>query len=133
MRYWAGGGNVVGLLVGSGAESKTPAAGCSRELWPIGTHWEAEGGRVGEGLGWWTGWCCKPVDSAWKDSFVHATHGVAHCVGACHCMLVVLTWASMCCAGVVVVQVAAMCEAVVPVLKMFYRQGGEATWGVVHA
>jgi hypothetical protein len=44
-----GGGNVVGLLVGSGIGSKTPDVGCSRESWPVGAHWEAEGGHVVEG------------------------------------------------------------------------------------
>jgi hypothetical protein len=33
-----GGGDAVGLLVGSGVGSKTPAAKCSRELWPTGAH-----------------------------------------------------------------------------------------------
>jgi hypothetical protein len=48
-------GNIVGLLVGSNVGSKTPAAGRSRELWPVGAHWEAEGGCVVEGLGWGMG------------------------------------------------------------------------------
>jgi hypothetical protein len=51
-----GGGNDVGLLVGFGTGSKTPAAGCSMELWPFGAQWVAEGGRVVEGSGWGTGW-----------------------------------------------------------------------------
>jgi hypothetical protein len=51
-----GGGNVVGLLVGSGLGSKTPADGCSRELLPVGAHWEAEIGRVVERRRWGTGW-----------------------------------------------------------------------------
>ncbi len=45
--------------------------------------------------------------------------------------MVVFTWASTCSAGVVVVHVAAMQETVVPVLETFYRQGGEATWGLM--
>ncbi len=44
-------GNVIGLMVGSSVGSKTPAAGRSRELQYVGTHWEAEGGRVVEGWG----------------------------------------------------------------------------------
>jgi hypothetical protein len=52
-----GGGGVVGLWVGSGVGSKTPAAGRNRELWPIGAHWEAEGGCLVEGGvgGGWVG------------------------------------------------------------------------------
>jgi hypothetical protein len=41
VHHWVtrlGGGNVVGLLVGSGMGSKTPVAGRSRESWPIGAH-----------------------------------------------------------------------------------------------
>jgi hypothetical protein len=52
-----GGGNVVGLLVGSVMGTKTPASGRSRELWPVGAHGEAEGGCVVEGQGWGMGWC----------------------------------------------------------------------------
>jgi hypothetical protein len=48
--------NVVGLLVGPGMGSKAPAAGCSRELWPIGAHREAEVGCMVEGQGWGPGW-----------------------------------------------------------------------------
>jgi hypothetical protein len=51
-----GGGDVVGFLLGSSVGSKTPAAGCSRELWPVGAHWVAEGGRVVEGQGCGMGW-----------------------------------------------------------------------------
>jgi hypothetical protein len=51
MRYRGGGGDVVGLLVGSGVGSETPAARRSRELQPMGTHWDAEDGRIAEGLG----------------------------------------------------------------------------------
>jgi hypothetical protein len=111
--------NVVGLLVGSSVGSKTPASGCSRELWSIGTHWEAEGWRVVEGLGWGTGWCCTHANSAWEDGLVHIAHVANHSVDACCCTLVVFAWASH--AGVVVVCVTAMREAVVPVLKPFYR------------
>jgi hypothetical protein len=51
-----GGGDVVGLLVDSGVGSKTPAAGGSRESWPIGAHCESEGGRVVEGQRRGTNW-----------------------------------------------------------------------------
>jgi hypothetical protein len=44
---------------------------------------------------------------------------------------VVLTWASTSHAGVVVVNIAAMCETVVPVLILFYRQGGEGAWSLM--
>jgi hypothetical protein len=50
------GGDAVGLLVGSSRGSKTPAARRSRELLPLGAHWEAEGGQVVEGWGRGTGW-----------------------------------------------------------------------------
>jgi hypothetical protein len=54
-------GNVVGLLVGSGVGSKTPAAGRSRESWPVSANWEVEYGHVVEELGWGMGWCCTPA------------------------------------------------------------------------
>jgi hypothetical protein len=124
-----GWGNVVGLLVSSVMGSRTPAARHSRESWPVGAHWEAEGGHVVERLGWGTGWCCMSANDAWEDSLAHVAHVAVHCVGACRHMLVVFTWASTCCTGVVVFNVAAMFETVVPVLPPFYRQGGEAAWG----
>jgi hypothetical protein len=99
-------GNVVGMLAGFGMGSQTPDSGGSRESLPVGAHWEAEGGRVVEGLGWGMGWCCPPADGAWEDGLVHVAHVAAHCVGACCCALVVFTWASTCCIGVVVVHVA---------------------------
>jgi hypothetical protein len=101
------------------------------ESWPVGTHWETEGGHVVERLGWGTGWCCMPANGTWEDSLVHVAHGATHCVSACHRTLVIFTWASTFCAGVVVFHVPAMRDAVVPVLKPFHRQGGEATWGLL--
>jgi hypothetical protein len=94
------GGNVVGLLMGSGMGSKTPAARCSRELWPLGAHWEAEGGRVVEGQRQGTGWRGKYADGAWEDSLVHVAQVATHSVGVCCRTLVVLTWASTSHAGV---------------------------------
>jgi hypothetical protein len=69
-----------------------------------------------------------PADNTWEDGLIHVVHGAYHCVGPCRCTLVV--W-STCCTGVVVVHIAAMCEAVVPVLETFYSQGGEAAWGLM--
>jgi hypothetical protein len=77
------------------------------------------------------GWCCMPDNSAWEDGLVHVAHVAAHCVGVCCHMLVVFTWASTCCAGAVVVHIAAMHEAVVPILETFYWRGGEAAWGLI--
>ncbi len=116
------------MLVGSGMGSKTPAARRSRELWRIGTHREVEDGHVVEGLGWGTGWCCMPANGACEDGLVHVAHLATHCVGRCCCTLVTFTWACTCHGNVVVVNVAAMREAVVPVLELFCWQGGEATW-----
>jgi hypothetical protein len=76
-------------------------------------------------------WCCTPANGAWEDGLVHVAHVAAHCVCTCCCTLVVFIWASTCYTGVVVVQVAAMREAIVPVLAWFYRQGGEAAWGLL--
>jgi hypothetical protein len=91
-----GGWNVVGLVEGSGVGSKIPAARCSRESWPVGAHWVAEGRRVVEGRGWGTGWRCTSADNAWENGIVHVAQFSVHCVGACHRTLVVLTWASTC-------------------------------------
>jgi hypothetical protein len=79
-----GGGNVVGLLVGSGVGYKTPAAGRSRESLPVGAHWEAEGGRVVEGQGWGTGWRWTSADGAWEDGSCSCN---ASCRPLCWCML----------------------------------------------
>jgi hypothetical protein len=124
-------GNVVGLLVGSNVCYKTPAARRSRDLRPAGAHWEIEGVRVVEELGWGTSWCCTPANGAWEDGLVHAAREATHCVGACCCTLVIFTWASTCTGVVVVVHLTAMHEAVVPVLELFCQQGGEAAWGLM--
>ena len=58
-----------------------------------------------------------------QNGLVHAVHGAAHGVGACHRALVVLSWAGACRTGVVVVHIATMRAALVPVLKMFDRRG----------
>ncbi len=120
LRYRVGRGNIVGLLVGTGVGSKTPTAGCSWESRSIGTHQEVEGGRVVEGLERGVGWCCLLTNGTWEDGLVHAVHAAANSVVECCCALVLFIWASTCCAGVVVVHIAAMCTAVVPVLKTFY-------------
>jgi hypothetical protein len=60
------------------------------------------------------------ANGAWEDSLVHIAQVTAHSVDACCRTLVVLTWVSTCHAGVVVVDIAAMGEAVVPVLVPLY-------------
>jgi hypothetical protein len=126
--YW--GENVVRFLVGPWVGFKTPAAGHSRESLPNGTQGEAGGGRVVEGQGWGMGFCWTSAHGTWEEGLVHIAHVTAHCVVACCCTLVVFTLASTCHAAVVVVNIAAMCKTVVPVLIPFNRQGGEATWGL---
>jgi hypothetical protein len=62
--------------------------------------------------------------STWEDGLVHAMHVAVHGVGAsCHA-LIVLAGAHARCTGVVVVNVATMCMAVVPIFESFYQQGG---------
>jgi hypothetical protein len=86
-----GEGDVVGLLVSSGEWPKTPAARCSRELWTVGAHWEAESGHVVEGQRRGRGWCGTSANGAWADSLVHVAQVATHSVGACCRTLVVLT------------------------------------------
>jgi hypothetical protein len=58
---------------------------------------------------------------AWEDGLVHATHVAIHRVGAsCHALMV-FTGVHARCAGVVVVNVAIMCMAVVPIFELFYQ------------
>ncbi len=49
---------MVGLLVGPGMGSKTPATRSGRELRSIATHRESEGVCIVEGRGWWVVWRC---------------------------------------------------------------------------
>jgi hypothetical protein len=71
------------------------------------------------------------ANGAWEDGLAHVAQVATHCVGACHRTFVVLTWASTCQAGVVVVDVAAMGEAVVPVFIPLSWQGGWITWSLI--
>ena len=64
---------------------------------------------------------------------MHVTHGAAHGVGACRHVLVVLSWAGTCHTGVVVVHIATMCAAVVPVFESFDQQGRVAGADTVSA
>jgi hypothetical protein len=124
-----GGEILLTLLIGFGVGFKTPAAGCSRESWLIGANWEAEGGHVVEGWRQGMGWHGTTADGAWEDSLVHVAQVSAHSVGACCHTLVVLSWVSTCSTRVVVANIAAMGEAVVPVLVPLYWQG--AAWGLI--
>ncbi len=72
-----------------------------------------------------------PTNGTWEDCLGHVVHIATNCVGACCCTLAVFTWASKCHTGVVVVHIATMCEAVIPVLEPFHWQGGEAAWGLM--
>ena len=66
-----------------------------------------------------------------KNCLVHAAHGAAHGVVTCRLALVVLSWAGACLAGVVVVHIATMRAAVVPVFETLDRCGGVAGGGTV--
>jgi hypothetical protein len=68
------------------------------------------------------------ADGAWEDSLIHVAQVATHSVGACCRTLGVRTWVGTCCAGVVVVNVTAMGEAVVPVLM--YHLTGKGPLGV---
>jgi hypothetical protein len=119
-------GHIVGSLVGRGVGSKAPTAGSHGQARAVVAEWLEVGGSVVDG---WRGgarsWSLSACGSG-KNGLVHAAHGAAHGVGACHRALVVLFWAGACRAGVVVVHIATMCAAVVPVFETFDRCGGVA-------
>jgi hypothetical protein len=122
---------MVGSLVQPGLGSKTPATGSRRESWSIVTHREAEGGCIVEGRGWWACWYCLASNCAWEDSLVHAVHVAIHGVGASCRTLIMFAGARARCAGVVVINVATMCMAVVITFKLFYQQRGRSDRGLV--
>jgi hypothetical protein len=62
------------------------------------------------------GWRGTSANGTWEDSLVHVIQVATHSVGACHCMSVVLNWASTNCTGVVVINITTMDGTVVPVL-----------------
>ena len=62
---------------------------------------------------------------------MHATQGATHGVGPCCHTLMISPWAGTLCTGVVVVHVATMRAAVIPVVKMLDLCGGLATWILV--
>ncbi len=62
---------------------------------------------------------------------MHAAQGATHGVGPCCRALMVFPWAGACCTGMVVVHVAAMRAAVVPVVETLDWHGGLATWVLV--
>jgi hypothetical protein len=62
---------------------------------------------------------------------VHAVHVAVHGVGESCSALMVFARAHARCAGVVVINVATMCMAVVPIFESFYQQGGGSGRGLV--
>jgi hypothetical protein len=62
---------------------------------------------------------------------VHAAHVAIHGVGASYIALMVFAWACTQCTGAVVINVAAMCMAVVPIFESFYQRGGGSGRGLV--
>jgi hypothetical protein len=123
-----GGGDIVGSLVGSNLGSN-PSYREHRESWSIVAHREAKGGCIVEGRGWWVGPCCLASNGAWEDGLVHAAHVAIHGVGVSCRTLMVFNGACARCTGVVVVNVATMCMAVVPIFESFYQQGGGPVGG----
>jgi hypothetical protein len=62
---------------------------------------------------------------------VHAAHVAIHGVGVSCRALIVFPGARALCAAVVVIDVATMCMAVVPIFESFYQQGIGSGWGLV--
>jgi hypothetical protein len=118
-----GRGHIVGSLVGRGVGSKAPTAGGHGQTWAVVAEGMGVGGSVVDGWrGWVRGWCLSACCTG-KNGLVHAAHGAAHGVGACRHVLVVLSWVGTCRTGVVVVHIATMCAAVVPVFELFDQRG----------
>ena len=104
--------------------SNAPTAGCHGKTRAVVSEWTEEGGSVVEGHRGGVHWCSLSAEGAGKDGLVHATHGATHGVGLCRRMLVVSPCAGSCCADVVVIHAAAMCAAVVLVVKTLDWHGG---------
>jgi hypothetical protein len=119
-----GRGHIVGSLVGRGMGSKTPTAGSHGQTRAVVAKRMEVGWSVVDG---WRGGVRSWSLSAW------AAHGAAHGVVTCRRALVVLSWAGACRAGVVVVHIATMRAAVVPVFETLDRRGGVAGDGTVSA
>ena len=119
-----GRGHIVGSLVGRGVGSKAPTAGSHGQTRAVVAEWMEVGWSVVDG---WRGgarsWSLSACGTG-KNGLVHAAHGAAHGVGTCRRALVVLSWAGACRAGVVVVHIATMRAAVVPVFETLDRRGG---------
>jgi hypothetical protein len=111
--------------------SKTPTAGCHGKTWAGVAKWIEEGGCVVDGRQGGARWCSLSADGAGQDGLVHAAQGATHGVGPCCRALMVFSWAGTCCTGMVVVHVAAMRDAVVPVVKTLDWRGGLDTWVLV--
>ena len=76
-------------------------------------------------------WCSLSTNGAGNDGLVHATHRATHGVGPCCRALVILSWEGACCDGVVVIHIAGMRAAVVPVVKVLDWCGGLVAWVMV--
>ena len=115
--------DIVGSLVGSCVGSAAPAArshGQTRAVVPsLEVGWSVVDGWRGDARSWSLSSC-----GTGENGFVHAAHGAAHGIGTCHRALVVFAWAGACRAGVVVVHIATMRAAVVPVFETLDRRGG---------
>jgi hypothetical protein len=97
---------------------KSPAAGSNGETRAIGPKGGAEGWCIIDGTGRWLGrWWCMP-DCTWEDGFVHAPHVAAHGIHTGGSALMMFARAGTRGAGVVVVHVATVRVAIMPVFEL---------------
>jgi hypothetical protein len=87
---------------------ESPAAGSYGEMRSVGSKGDAEGWCIIDGTRRWLGrWWCTP-DCTQEDGFVHAPCVAALGIHTGGSTLMMFAWAGTRCAGVVVIQVAAV-------------------------
>ncbi len=123
--------DVVGPLVGRRVWTKTPTAWGSGEPRASVAERHVECGGVIDGRGGWARRLGAAANGAGEYGFVHPLRFAIHGVGPRGCTLVVLARAGARSAGVVVVDVATVGVAIIPVLKTFdWRRGVGSPGGI---
>jgi hypothetical protein len=118
------GRDVVFTLVGRRMWTKTPTARGSGETRAAIVEWHGEGGCVVDRCRGWAWLGGAAANGAGEQSFVHPPHVAVHCVGPSGCMLMVFAEVGASGAGVVVIDVATMSVAVVPIFPLLDRRRG---------
>ncbi len=115
---WLGWGDIVGMHVGCCMRPESPAAGSHGETRSVGPKGGAEGWCIIDGMGRWSGhWWCT-LDCTQEDGFVHAPRVAAHGIHTSGSALMMFARVGTRRAGVVVIHIAAVHVAIMPVFEM---------------